>query len=324
MIATEYVVLTESPVMHLVVIRYGDEPWLKVVAAFRDRDRADSYAEVENQFVTDDGCGVSWPDDATTAAPSLPSPPSALTTVVERLKGVESITLAPPASEAPAAPVPLASEPPVVAPEPRERVTTPAERIVAEMWPDLSVSVGEIARRAGVSGPTVYNIRRRLGLPDRGTLALAEQNASTEPEEQEEQIAAPEPDEALPAPVEQEEQEEPDETEDEPGFVRADGEAISAHGVTVVMTLGDECIAKDNKSMDLSRSGARLLSALLKVAPLPVGLPTIIPKVYPGVRFLEAEQNMAVLVRDLAKGLPAIGLELKDIKNVGLALGGVA
>lgn len=70
----EYVVLTESGKGHWVCVRRAAEPgWLQVVAGFMDRDRAESYAEVENLMLDDDPTDPR--KDGVTEAPKLELPP---------------------------------------------------------------------------------------------------------------------------------------------------------------------------------------------------------------------------------------------------------
>jgi len=54
--------------------------------------------------------------------------------------------------------------------KPYVRWTTTMDRRLAQLWPDTSVSVNEIARRFGADDETVRTHARRLQLPDRRSL----------------------------------------------------------------------------------------------------------------------------------------------------------
>lgn len=197
---------------------------------------------------------------------------------------------------------PAASPEPLSLPEGGPLRRTP-KAIVAELYPDRSISTTEIGRRAGIPQSQVSKIAQELGLEMRGRpgARLAE---TTPPE--------------LEAPVEEAE---PDETD---VVVDADGQRLALHGVTIDMTYDREAIVFGGKRMDLTTSQAAALGILLRAAPNPVGHDFIADRLYRGTSKDVVEMRLATMAKDLAKGLPDIGLELYDGKGVGMALRGCA
>ncbi len=75
-----YVVLTElAKRLHYVVVHRPDTNWLQIVAKFTAKDRADSYADIENLIIDEDDDDFTVPyDDGTEVAPTLPEPEAGL------------------------------------------------------------------------------------------------------------------------------------------------------------------------------------------------------------------------------------------------------
>ncbi|MEP0323275.1 hypothetical protein [Bauldia litoralis] len=205
-------------------------------------------------------------------------------------------------------------EPPETPDEPEEapeRPEMPADAplqrtpkaIVTELW-SSDLTIPEIAKEAGVSAPRVHQIKKELGLPERKPKA------------------EPEPPEPAPEP------EPPPEPEHKPAHIprpESKPAAVVSRGhIRIDTTYDAEAIIVGDKRMDVSTSAAAVLGILLKAAPSPVGEKWITDRVYPSVGHVEAENRLAVIVKDLTHGLPTVGLELKAFKGVGLALGGVA
>lgn len=82
MTVLEYIVLTEGPAEHHVVIRREGSEWLQRVATFPIRERAADYAEFENDFTSwDDADSKEWAAtryEAIDTPPTIPAPPSAI------------------------------------------------------------------------------------------------------------------------------------------------------------------------------------------------------------------------------------------------------
>ncbi|MCW5695818.1 MAG: hypothetical protein KIS96_03675 [Bauldia sp.] len=109
----EYLVLTEGEGIHHVVIRRDGSEWFQRVATFPLKERAEDYAESENNYLLMDTPEDVWGHqrlEAADAPPETPSPPSAIKPENFRLAEV-------PRPEPPAPPVAPVIEP-LPAPDP--------------------------------------------------------------------------------------------------------------------------------------------------------------------------------------------------------------
>lgn len=210
------------------------------------------------------------------------------------------------------------TEPEGIAPEPQEAdaadAEAPAERIdtddgdrlvprydaklarderIRELWP-TDMTLAMIGEEVGISVPSVSLAAKRMGLPSRM------HRANHRPADPPEDAPAPSP---PPAPKVAPE---------------TNGHVFTMHGVS----LEEEAVVFDGKIMDITLRQHRLLHALLRAAPHPVGRPFLIGKVYPGRKAAETEAAFGLVVKDLSKNLPAIGLGINDMKGVGIALTG--
>lgn len=170
------------------------------------------------------------------------------------------------------------------------------EAIVRELYPDMNYTNDEIGRRAGIDRWQVTAYAKRLGLPLRGRgyhgvggqrSAGNDGNPATEV-----------PSAAVPAPT--------------------NGHVFTLHGVS----LSHDAISFNGKELPITESQHRLLLAVLRAAPHPIGVPHLIPKVYPGKRREEAETVFGIVVKDLTKNLPTVDLGLNEMKGIGIALTG--
>lgn len=85
---TRYIVLSEKKDAHLVAIRHDGWQWLRVVGVFASKDRAESYADVENMMF-DDGTEdypAPYQDDLKARPPALEDPGSRLGLARARLE----------------------------------------------------------------------------------------------------------------------------------------------------------------------------------------------------------------------------------------------
>ena len=76
-----YIVLTETETAHYVVLSRDGSDWLQRVALFRNRERAVSYADVENMLLEDRDTAVIY-DDMKGPVPQIEPPQSSLTRLV--------------------------------------------------------------------------------------------------------------------------------------------------------------------------------------------------------------------------------------------------
>lgn len=174
------------------------------------------------------------------------------------------------------------------------------ETIVRELYPDASISTAEIGRRAGVPQPQVSVYAKRLGLPPRGRPGSLGQRIPGADEEDDHDGHPPEPP-AAPAPA-----------------PATNGHVFTLHGVS----LTHDAISFNGKEMPITESQYRLLHALLRAAPHPIGVPHLLTKVYPGKAKTEAEVVFGIVVKDMERNLPMVDLSLKSMKGIGVALSG--
>jgi DNA-binding MarR family transcriptional regulator len=108
----EYVVLSESDVKHLVCVCRRETPdWLQVIASFVDLDRAEQYANIENDMAHDDEPRA----DVAAETPAIEAPPDQLRRLV---RGTITEPVRIQAREEPHAVVEAQDEPPQLAPGP--------------------------------------------------------------------------------------------------------------------------------------------------------------------------------------------------------------
>lgn len=179
------------------------------------------------------------------------------------------------------------------------------EAIVRELYPDASISTAEIGRRAGMAQSQVSAYAKRLGLPPRGRPG---RSAPNEDDGDDHDGHTPDHDATPAAP---------------PPIVRqssgdANGHVFTLHGVS----LTHEAVSFNGKEMPITESQYRLLHALLRAAPHPIGVPHLLAKVYPGKAKTEAEVVFGIVVKDMERNLPMVDLSLKSMKGIGVALSG--
>ena len=179
------------------------------------------------------------------------------------------------------------------------------EKIVRELYPDASLSTAEIGRRAGMAQSQVSAYAKRLGLPPRGRPG---RSAPNEDDGDDHDGHTPDHDAPPAAP---------------PPIVRqssgdANGHVFTLHGVS----LTHEAVSFNGKEMPITESQYRLLHALLRAAPHPIGVPHLLAKVYPGKAKTEAEVVFGIVVKDMERTLPMVDLSLKSMKGIGVALSG--
>lgn len=305
----EYIVLTESEHIHLVCIRYGGgKPWLRVVAVFPSKDRAESYAEVENQFtVEDESSPPCWPDDLQyDDHPTADEPVSVLSDLVRRAEDRAEIEIATERlAEIEAHPetlVPLETVKAEIEKPASKGITDSDDRDkrIGAMWLN-GAPVAEIASAFNISEQRVYQIRKELGLPSRAPApAKKPEKAPAKP--------APKP---APAPTVK------SNGAGQPEYTRA--------GVTICLGEGNEKITVGENSVPLTIGQSRLCACLLRAAPHPVGLQYIGSNVF-GNRLSQDDASMRLksMVGSLNGGILApLGLDVREIKGIGYALAGV-
>ena len=324
--APTFVVFSAAADQHHVAARAGGLVY-RSIAIFTERERATGYAEAEN-------VKAAW-------APVLPdNPPEAqggqkgISVSGDRAGGSPSPRQRSSGAR-PARPdsLPAKQERP---PPAGTQTTADRDELVREHWPNLELTIEDIGDRIGTSGARVAQIAKTLGLPSRSQIrhdALKKQleAAAAAPPE-----ATSAPDPRPEADVEEEEggelasaeppaepEDDADEEQDEPAPAEDRSQALSQHGVTLVLSRNYECIAYRGKMLDLTANQAALCAVLLRAAPHPVGIPWILGKLFAGVAVEKARDRLDQIERDLARALPGIGLSLDHIKNVGLKLGGI-
>lgn len=301
--APEFVVLTEGEGMHLVCLRWsGGKPWLRVLAVFADKARAESYAEFENTMEASDMSSTFG--DEVYQAPKIELPKSAIDAALDR-RVIEQRTLqeapamrsvpaglveqldeikagALPFESQPAPSAPADEEAGVALPQPSavSRDAPPAraptddaavvKARVAELWKnDKPLRV--IAEEVGVSESRVGQIKRELGLPNRDHLT-------------------------------------------------GRPPALLVEWSGIKLDLNRNTIALGDRKMALNLSQTALLAALFRADGHPVGDDFLIRKIYPGKKQEAVQHAFDTICRDLTNGLPAIGVTLRNIKGVGLKL----
>lgn len=326
MTSPRYVVLTETDQMHLVAIRYGEGPWLRVVASFTSKERAESYADIENQFIADDD--PLWVDDLKYEPPADAEPPSALARLArpQSYKWTEvSLPPIPVPPELVAALAPAENQPDADEPETdddeqsahdeREAETrrqwAEREATVRRMWAE-GASGPEIAVAIGVSRPRFYQLKREYELPDRFPPPL--QTKKKQP--------APPP--GIPPELDEDEGEEIEVSVPPPPAPPAihTGESLTRAGVTVTTREGNEKIARNGETVPLTINQARFCALLLPAAPAPVGLEWMRQKF--GLTKAEARMCFPSIARTLNGGILApLGLSIEETKGIGYGLKGV-
>lgn len=170
---------------------------------------------------------------------------------------------------------------------------------IRELWP-TDMTLAMIGEEVGVSVPSVSLAAKRMGLPSR--LYRCGQRPADTDEPKVEPAPPPEP----PKPAAK------------AAAPETNGHVFTMHGVS----LTHEEVSFNGKELWINESQYRALHALLRAAPHPIGVPHLIGKVYPGKRKEEAETVFGILVKDLSKNLPSIGLGIMDMKGIGIALTG--
>lgn len=197
---------------------------------------------------------------------------------------------------------------------PKSRAAVEVQEQIRELW-SSDLTKREIAEKVGRSPARVYQIGKALGLPSwRAADARAQGHvlptAKPKPEQPALPVApaprAPEPAAKAPPRV-------------LPADPLPDAERIlTFNGAT--LDLFEERITNEGKDLDLTNSQARLLAILFRAAPAPVGHEFILPKLYGSIPKATAEERFGIVTRNLRNGLPTIGLELRGMKGVGLAI----
>lgn len=88
---------------------------------------------------------------------------------------------------------------------------------------------------------------------------------------------------------------------------------VSTDGIA----LYEHAIEYGVRTIDLTAMECRALAVILRAA-APVGIPFILKRAWAGVRVADAETELANVCRGLRERLPAIGLDLRTIKGVGI------
>ncbi|MDP2618593.1 MAG: hypothetical protein Q8P46_00210 [Hyphomicrobiales bacterium] len=334
--SASYVVLTESETVHLVCIRYGDgKPWLRVVAVFPNKDRAESYADIENSMLgdEDDDLGPAWADELRYEHPDQPEPADGLARLLRRPETPAPVIEAPqePEAETPVtdedrADVELATErlaeveehPETLVPladvmseiadeaedleeaEPAPPPRGNTKERVAQLW-GQGKSASAIAKIVGVNESRVYQIKKDLNLPSRDPVKSARPGPVAKPKAPVEVMPAPQP----------------------PATNGASHPEYSRAGVTVTLAEGNEKIAFKGASVPLTVRQAKLCAILLRGAPSPIGLKYIASNLYGPIGGDDAEMRLKHTVGALNGGILAeVELEVTEVKGIGYALAG--
>lgn len=95
---------------------------------------------------------------------------------------------------------------------------------------------------------------------------------------------------------------------------------ITISGISINFDPDEACVSYRGQSMEITDRQAQVIATLAKAMPQPVGREFIVKKV-----FVDRHPNVANMALDqiytsLAKVLPGIGLQIKNVKGVGFAL----
>lgn len=172
---------------------------------------------------------------------------------------------------------------------------------IRELWP-TDMTLAMIGEEVGISTSSVSLAAKRMGLPSR-LYRCGQRPTDIAETEADAEAAPPAPEPTVPPSAPKHE---------------TNGHVFTMHGVS----LTHEEVTFNGKDLWINESQYRALHALLRAAPHPIGIPHLVGKVYPGKRKEEAETVFGILVKDLSKNLPSIGLGINDMKGVGIALTG--
>jgi hypothetical protein len=95
--------------------------------------------------------------------------------------------------------------------------------------------------------------------------------------------------------------------------------ALNLHGITIEFDTDAERISYGSKFTEVTPRQAQLVGHLLRAFPNPVGREFLQEKLF-GKTGTAIDVQLDMVARDLVKALPAISLELKITKGVGLSL----
>lgn len=231
------------------------------------------------------------------------------------------------------------------------------KRFVAELWPQ-GVPSREIAKRLGTHHSRVSQIAREFGLPGRpkgwpfkqnteaptstadqlsekpghlgpatakaSEMPAAEPTAGGEVENPDETGASASPEIQSPAVGSRTTSgaTAPGDGVGKPvsisGTPPANGKFVALKDGVLVKSDNIEC---DGKALAVTPYQRVAVATLLKAAPHPVGAKFLQDRVYPSGPLAERQAKFSALCGRLRELLPTIGLELKEIKGVGVALG---
>lgn len=96
--------------------------------------------------------------------------------------------------------------------------------------------------------------------------------------------------------------------------------AISAEGIIVNESEGEQSISFNGKTTELLPASARLAAALVKAAGQPIGRAHLVKKVWGASAPASAETMLGALVGQLREACAGLGLEVKTIRGVGVSI----
>ena len=95
---------------------------------------------------------------------------------------------------------------------------------------------------------------------------------------------------------------------------------VTAHGITITLLRNAEAIEHGGAEMEINARQALFLSVLLKGSPNPIGRDFIAQKIWPGGPPATSDLALTQLTTELAAALAPIGLAVKAVRGVGIAL----